>query len=160
MLFASLDFLIFFLPVLAGYWALAARPRARWILLLASSYFFYCASSKPVSGELPTHWAYVGLLVSSTLIDFFCALWIERAAGRPSRRLALALSLSTNLGLLGYFKYTGFFVEAAGDIASLFGANSLAAPLRLALPIGISFYTFQSLSYTIDVYRGRLSPEK
>src|SRR5690606_35176085 len=96
----------------------------------------------------------------STLIDFFCALWIERAAGRPSRRLALALSLSTNLGLLGYFKYTGFFVEAAGDIASLFGANSLAAPLRLALPIGISFYTFQSLSYSIDVYRGRLSPEK
>ncbi len=160
MLFASLDFLLFFLPVLAAYWALARRPRARWILLLAASYFFYCASSRPVSGELPTHWAFVGLLIGSTLVDFFSALWLERVQSQGSRRLALALSLSTNLGLLGYFKYTGFLVEAAGDVAALFGGGALAAPLRVALPIGISFYTFQSMSYTIDVYRGRLSAEK
>jgi D-alanyl-lipoteichoic acid acyltransferase DltB (MBOAT superfamily) len=160
MLFASLDFLIFFLPVLAGYWALAERPRARWILLLASSYFFYCASSKPVTGALPTHWGYVGLLISSTLVDYFCGIWIARTRDSAWRRIALLLSLSTNLGLLGYFKYTGFLLEAAGDIAHLFGATGLTKTFEVALPIGISFYTFQSLSYTIDVYRGRLTPER
>jgi D-alanyl-lipoteichoic acid acyltransferase DltB (MBOAT superfamily) len=160
MLFASLDFVLFFVPVLVGYWLLAARPRARWILLLAASYFFYCATPKPASGTLPTSWAFVGLLVLSTLVDYIAARVIaETPRGGIRRRLALWLSLAVNLGLLGYFKYTGFLLQVATDISGWFGVEAALPVLRTALPIGISFYTFQSLSYTIDVWRGRLTPE-
>lgn len=161
MLFASLDFLIFFLPVLFAYWALEGKPRARWGLLLASSLFFYCASSKPVSGQLPTPWHYVLLLVVSTLVDYSAAIVIASA---PSKafvgRVAFALSLGINLGILGYFKYSGFLLEVADDLGRLIGVESTQPVFRTLLPIGISFYTFQSLSYTIDVWRGRLTPER
>ncbi len=161
MLFASLDFLLFFLPVLFAYWALSAWPRSRWVLVLVASYFFYCASSKPVGAELPTPWYFVGLLVLSTLIDYVAALVIAAAReGATVRRVALLGSLFTNLGLLGYFKYTGFCVEVANDIGSWLGHDELLPAIRTALPIGISFYTFQSLSYTIDVWRGRLTAER
>jgi alginate O-acetyltransferase complex protein AlgI len=161
MLFASLDYLLFFLPVLTAYWLLARRPVARLVLIVAASYFFYSASPKPLGGALPTPWYFVGLLVLSTLVDYAMALRI--AAAPPSsgmRRLWLAVSLTFNLGLLGYFKYTNFALDVAQAIAGMFHSPWVAPSLQLALPIGISFYTFQSLSYTIDVYRGRLSPER
>jgi D-alanyl-lipoteichoic acid acyltransferase DltB (MBOAT superfamily) len=160
MLFASLDFLIFFVIVLTGYWSLAERPRARWVLLIGASYFFYCASAKPAFGALPTPWYFVGLLVLTSLVSFFLAHYIERAPkGSGQRRLGLFIGLGLNLGLLGYFKYTGFMLELASDAAGWFNHPFAAPALHIALPIGISFYTFQNLSYVIDVWRGRLAPE-
>lgn len=160
MLFASFDFLLFLLPVLFGYWALARRPVARWAWLLCASYFFYSASAKPPSGVATTPWYFVALLIFSSLIDFACGLIIAGSRDQRSRKLALVGSIASNLGLLGYFKYTGFAVEVAEDFASLLGFEAALPAFRTALPIGISFYTFQSLSYTIDVYRGQLKAER
>jgi alginate O-acetyltransferase complex protein AlgI len=160
MLFASFDFVLFFLPVLLGYWALARHPVARWALLLGSSYFFYCASAKPASGGWPTPWYFVGLIVASTLVDYLVALGIASARQRFWRNAALGVSLVGNLGMLGYFKYTGFLLDVGRDLAHLLGADLMVPTFRVALPIGISFYTFQSLSYTIDVWRGRIQAER
>lgn len=160
MLFASFDFLLFFLPVLAAAWAFNNRPVLRLWLLLATSYFFYAAGAKPPGADLPPAWYYVGLLILSTLIDFTAGLGIERSQSAAMRRAWLWLSLLTNLGLLGYFKYTTFLLEVAGDVTSWLGVDAALPSLRLLLPIGISFYTFQSLSYTIDVWRGRLKAER
>ena len=82
MLFASFDFLLFLPPVLAGYWMLGGHPRARLLLLLAASYFFYCAGAKPAGGELPPAWYFLGLLVASTLTDYYAALGIAKARAR------------------------------------------------------------------------------
>ncbi len=161
MLFASFDFLLFLPLVMGGFWLLSKRPRARFLLLLGASYFFYCAGAKPVAGPMPPPWYFVGLLVFSTLVDYAAGLAIGRARERGKRgRFWLALSIVTNLGLLGYFKYTGFLLEIARSVAHVAGLSHVNAHLDLLLPIGISFYTFQSLSYTIDVWRGRLEPER
>src|SRR5688572_20763036 len=160
MLFASFDFVLFFLPVLLAYWCLARHPVARWTLLLASSYFFYCASAKPPSGGWPTPWYFVGLIVGSTLVDYLVALGISSTTSRPWRNAALGVSLVGNLGMLGYFKYSGFLLEVAADLARAVEVDVAVPVLRVALPIGISFYTFQSLSYTIDVWRGRIAAER
>jgi D-alanyl-lipoteichoic acid acyltransferase DltB (MBOAT superfamily) len=180
MLFASFDFLLFFTVAFAGYWALSGRPgwRALWVIL--ASYFFYMASSKPVEGPLPTPWYFVGLLITSTLVDYLCGLRIAAVqagfdASEPSPqsgsgvanarrprpgRVWLVASILTNLGLLGYFKYTGFLLEVISDTAELVGVEAGLPAVKMLLPVGISFYTFQSLSYTIDVYRGRLPAER
>lgn len=161
MLFASFDFLLFFLPVLFGYWALARRPRARWLLLLVASYFFYCASAKPMAGGPSTPWYFVGLVALSTLVDYVAAIVIAARPNSPLiRDSAFVASLGVNLGLLGYFKYTGFLFEVATSLSDVLGGDLALPTLRTVLPIGISFYTFQSLSYTIDVWRGKLLPEK
>lgn len=170
MLFASFDFLLFFLPVLAAWWALRQRPWARTAVVLAASYFFYMASSRPVDGSLPTPWYFAGLLAFSTVLDYVCSARIDKLAARAEagadprdaarkRNLWLTASVVGNLSLLGYFKYTNFFLEAFTDVANGLGASWVAPHLELMLPIGISFYTFQSLSYTIDVWRGKLTPE-
>ena len=104
MLFASFDFLLFLPPVLAGYWMLGGHPRARLLLLLAASYFFYCAGAKPAGGELPPAWYFLGLLVASTLTDYYAALGIAKARARGGSGLAwLWRSVISNLGILGYF---------------------------------------------------------
>lgn len=159
MLFASFDFVLFFLPVLLGYWLLARRPRARLGLVLAASYFFYCASAKPPSGAWPTPWYFVGLIVVSTWVDFWVARVIASTSRKAVRNAGLGVSLLVNLGMLGYFKYSGFLLEVANDLARMTGMEPALPVLRVALPVGISFYTFQSLSYTIDVWRGRLEAE-
>lgn len=160
MLFASLDFLIFFVAVLVGYWSLAERPKARWVLLVAASYFFYSASAKPAFGALPTPWYFVGLLIFTSISSFLIARAIHRApAGSRTRKIGLAAGLLLNLGLLGYFKYTGFFVEVVADVARVVDHPFVAPALGIALPVGISFYTFQNLSYVIDVWRGRIEHE-
>jgi alginate O-acetyltransferase complex protein AlgI len=160
MLFASFDFLLFLLPVLLGYWLLSKHHTARLGMLLVVSYFFYMASSKPGGGGLPTPWYFAGLLAASTLLDYGAALLITRARREGKRGAGwFAISLVGNLGLLFTFKYTGFLLDATRDIAAWLGMSWAVPSLHLILPIGISFYTFQSLSYTIDVYRGRLDAE-
>lgn len=143
MLFNSFDFVLFFLIVLVVSTILPHRPRL--YFLLASSYFFYGY----------WNWKYTGLLLLSTLIDFFAALGIEKALTSSRKKLFLIISLVMNLSLLGIFKYYNFFV---GSLDPWVQWNLPA--LKLLLPVGISFYTFQSMSYTIDVYRGELTARK
>lgn len=176
MLFASFDFLIFFVPVLLAFWALRNHPAARVIMLLGASYFFYMGGSKPPPGEVSPPWYFAGLLVASTVLDYVASRQIHRAApdlrgadptlarrAKLTRNAWLITSLVGNLGLLGYFKYVDFLMQATVDVieAVLPGAlgSAVAPAIAPILPIGISFYTFQSLSYTIDVWRERLTPE-
>lgn len=161
MIFTSFDFLLFLLPVFAGYWALRDRPRTRAAMLVAASYFFYMAGPKPVYGAPPPRYYYVGLLIGTTFVDYLCGRWMATAPARSGRRRAfLFLSLLTNLGLLGYFKYTGLLLEVAADVTRALGSSVSFPAFSTLLPVGISFYTFQNLSYTVDVYRGRLPAER
>jgi len=170
MLFVSFDFLLFIIPVLLLSWALANVPVLRVLFLIAASYFFYVAG--PYSDPLQPPSYFVTLLLLSTVLDFVCSHRIAarrpdlesaepatRDSARRARNAWLGVSLIGNLGLLGYFKYTNFFLGAFADIATALGVEVVVPHLRLILPIGISFYTFQTLSYTIDVWRGRLTPE-
>jgi D-alanyl-lipoteichoic acid acyltransferase DltB (MBOAT superfamily) len=143
MLFNSFDFLVFFLVVFAVYWALPHRTGL--YFLLGASYFFY-GSWK---------WQYTGLLLLTTVLDFVLALLIAQASTLRKRKLLLAFSVVSNLSILGAFKYYNFF---GPSISNYFGLNAI--PLDVLLPVGISFYTFQSMSYTIDVYRGILKPRR
>ena len=118
------------------------------------------STSGPPTGGWPTPWYFVGLIVASTIVDYLVALGISASRQRFWRNAALGVSLVGNLGMLGYFKYSGFLVEVARDAAHLVGVDLMLPTLRVALPIGISFYTFQSLSYTIDVWRGRIQAER
>lgn len=148
MLFNSFEFLLFLPIVLIVYYALS-HPRQNAFLVLASC-FFYASWD----------WRFLFPLLFSTTIDYFCASRMESSLqrGEPleARKRYLVISLVTNLGLLGFFKYFNFGVDSVHDLAGLFGLQIPVPALRVILPIGISFYTFQALSYTIDVYRGKL----
>jgi alginate O-acetyltransferase complex protein AlgI len=148
-IFHSLTFAAFFLVTLAIYWRLPLRPQN--VFLLIASYVFY--------GWVHPWWPV--LLLITTTIDYWSALRIQRAsAGAGSRepgsekRLWLVVSIVTNFGLLGFYKYFDFFVANVAAAGEAVGWHIPLVVLRLALPAGISFYTFQSMSYTIDVYRG------
>lgn len=148
MLFNSLHFLIFFPTVTAMYFLLPYRWR--WLWLLAASYYFYMC------------WRieYVLLLLATTAVDYWAGLKMGENQTHQTRRLYLSLSILSNLSLLFFFKYFDFF---NGSLKELFNHYHLAYPipmLHLLLPIGISFHTFQGLSYSIDVYRGVHPPEK
>jgi len=146
MVFNSLQFVGFFLIVYALYRLLPHRPQ-NW-LLVAASYYFYAAWD----------WRFLSLLVGTTIVDFFVARYLGRAVQPGRRRAALVASLSFNLGVLGFFKYFNFF---AGSLVALFawlGWRVDAVTIHVILPIGISFYTFMSMSYVIDVYRGEIAP--
>lgn len=147
MLFNSLAFAIFFPTVLVLYQFVL--PRHRWQLLLVASYVFY------------GFWRieFLGLILASTIIDFYSGKRIARANQQSVKRRWLALSLLSNLGLLATFKYLGFFAKAANDLAMLMGMPDQKWEISIILPVGISFYTFQTLSYTIDIYRKKLNPE-
>jgi len=144
--FQSLDYAIFLLALLSVYWRLPRRPQNA--LLLGASYLFY--------GWI--HPWFLALIGASTLVDYGCGLGIERAPAR--RRLLLGVSLACNLGLLGTFKYLGFFADAAAAALATLGLPTFETALRVVLPVGISFYTFQTLGYTIDVYRGRVAARR
>lgn len=148
MLFNSLEFLIFLPIVLIGYYLLSHRRQNAFLVI--ASCFFYASWD----------WRFLFPLLFSTTIDYFCAARMEASQQRGeelrARRKYLVLSLVTNLGLLGTFKYFNFFVDSFHDFAALFGLQLPMPAMRVILPIGISFYTFQALSYTIDVYRGKL----
>ncbi|MBL9102289.1 MAG: MBOAT family protein [Myxococcales bacterium] len=143
--FNSITYLLFLLGTLAAFFAL---PRgARMALLVAASLAFYGAWSVPLTG----------LIVVSAIVDYAAARAIDGAGTRLRRRLWLVLSLTVNLGLLGFFKYAGFMRE---NLAWLLGWPPAGEALEVVLPPGISFYTFQTMSYTIDVYRGALRPSR
>jgi len=139
-IFHSLVFFVFFVATLAMYWALPHRPQN--VLLLIASYVFY--------GWVHPWWPL--LLLATTTVDYWSA---RRMMERPEQKKAwLWLSIVTNFGLLGFYKYFDFFVDNVAAAGAAIGWNIPHVALRLALPAGISFYTFQSMSYTIDVYRG------
>ncbi|HYL75553.1 MAG TPA: MBOAT family O-acyltransferase [Bryobacteraceae bacterium] len=142
MLFSSMQFFAFLAVMLAAFWAAPVRWR-KWILL-AGSYFFYACWNLN----------FVPLLLSLTIIDYCAALWIDRSSG-AARRVALGISLMANLTFLGFFKYYNF---AAANIAWLAGKPPDTFALNILLPLGISFHTFQSISYVVDVYRGEQKP--
>lgn len=145
MVFASLTFLFAFLPlVLIGYF-LFQTIRARNAVLVAASLLFY-AWGEPI---------WVILLVFSAVVDYLCARFIERFRGRPIARAGLIASLVINLSLLAGFKYAGFFAEVLNTLLG----TTIPMP-QIALPIGISFYTFQTISYTVDVYRGHVTAQR
>ncbi len=146
MLFNSLEFAVFLVLLLGLYFSIpAGYDRARKLLLLFASYLFY--------GSWNPYFAL--LLLGSTLLDFNIGLRMAAAPSQSRRRALLLLSLAGNLGVLGFFKYGGFFVDQAYAIAGTFSPGVSAPPSwDILLPVGISFYTFQTLSYSIDVYRG------
>jgi alginate O-acetyltransferase complex protein AlgI len=137
MLFNSFEFWIFFAVVVAGFYSLPYR--AGKVLLLAASYFFY----------MWWNVYFIGLILTSTVIDYFLGILLETAQPRWRKPL-LIVSLVANLSFLGFFKYYNFF---ASSLAALLGLPADSLALNIILPVGISFYTFASLSYTIDVYR-------
>ena len=118
-------------------------------LLLAASYLFYARWD----------WRFLGLILLSTTVDFLAARAMPNAVGRR-RKLLLAISLITDLGILGFFKYFNFFLDSAVDVLNSLGVQAGPSTLQIILPVGISFYTFQALSYTIEVYRGNLQPTR
>jgi D-alanyl-lipoteichoic acid acyltransferase DltB (MBOAT superfamily) len=141
-IFHSLDFIVFFVGFVAVYWMLPQRPQN--VLLLAGSYFFY--------GYV--HPWFLALIATSTIVDYFAARGMEAYPAR--RKQFLWLSVISNFGMLGFFKYFNFFVENVHAVLAAAGIDVSAPTLRVLLPVGISFYTFQAMSYTIDVYRGEL----
>jgi len=147
MIFNSLTFLVFFALVL-----LMHNLPLRWTFkkanLLVASYLFYAAWNPP----------FVILIWISTTVDWFAAKWMGAAKTRQRRTFLLVMSLTTNLGLLAFFKYGTFLLENFVTLVNALGIHYSPLAPDIVLPVGISFYTFQTLSYTIDVYRGRLEP--
>jgi alginate O-acetyltransferase complex protein AlgI len=147
-LFNSLEFLAFF-PIVAGLFY-SLPPRSRWVLLLAASYVFYGAWSP----------LYLGLLLFSSALDYFVAIRVAEAPNPRRKRAWLMASLVGNLGVLFSFKYYNLVNDTIAAAAGGLGFDWPMPRSSLVLPVGISFYTFQSLSYTVDVYRGELKPER
>jgi alginate O-acetyltransferase complex protein AlgI len=147
MLFTQMEFFVFLGAVL-GLTAVIRNHRIRKRLLLVASYYFYAYWD----------WRFACLLAASTLVDYSIARGLAHTNPPGRRKMLLLVSLLCNLGLLGFFKYFNFFVQSLEVLFGSFGFH--VGTLRIILPIGISFYTFQNLSYTIDVYRGRLEPCK
>jgi alginate O-acetyltransferase complex protein AlgI len=149
LIFTQLTFLVFFAVTAAVYWALRSnRARKHW--LLACSYFFY------------GYWDYrfLALILASTVFDYGIGLWLARTEGATARRALITASVCVNLGFLGFFKYFNFFVEAGCQLLATLGAQVAQPTLEIVLPVGISFFTFQTMSYTIDVYRRQLPPSR
>lgn len=148
MLFNSIDFVLFFIVVTSVYFAL---PHGlRWSLLLGASCFFYMAF-------IPI---YIFILFVAIVIDYFAGMWIEDTPDPCKKRRYLLMSIVSVVGILFVFKYFNFFNENVGAVAAAFHWNYPIESLRIILPIGLSFHTFQSLSYVIEVYRGRQRAER
>ena len=148
MIFNSFSFLIFFIIFLILYWTLNLKIRL--ILIFFSSLLFY------------GFWRidFIPLLLFSVLVDFFASKKIYQTKLKKNKKKYLILSLFINLGILIFFKYFYFLHESTSQLLSLVGVNVMPIEYKILLPIGISFYTFQSISYTIDVYRNNIKPEK
>lgn len=146
MLFNTFEFFIFFAIV----YALYRIFNHRWqnILLLVASYFFYGCWS----------WKFLSLIAISTVIDYFCGIHIEQSNDQRRRKILLGISMAANLGILGFFKYFNFFAENLTSLLTTLGVTLNTSTLSIILPVGISFYTFQTMSYTIDIYRGKMKP--
>jgi len=149
MLFTTIEFLVFFVFVIAVISTIRYR-KFQHTLLLSASYFFFFFSSNYL----------LALLIFSTLLDFYAGRAIWNNKNIRTKKIILALSLAGNVGLLGFFKYADFGIAQLNSLGNLLGFGPEIPLLNIVLPIGISFYTFQSMSYTIDIYRGKLEPSK
>ena len=148
MLFHSFEYFIFFVLVFTLFWSLNKNIRARNTLLLIVSYIFY------------GWWDYkiLGLIFISTVVDFLIGGLIVKQESNKRKLLFLWTSIIFNIGLLFSFKYFNFFIESFVDLSEIIGFKANITSLNIILPVGISFYTFQTLSYSIDIYRGTLKP--
>ena len=149
MLFATVDFMIFFVVVLTAITIVKYR-NFQFLFLLGASYFFFYFSSNYL----------IVLLISSTILDFFVAKAIFNTQNASKRKILLIITLVGNIGLLGFFKYSDFMIFEFNMLGQMFNLESNIPYLNLAFPIGISFYTFQTIGYTVDVYRRKLEPCK
>lgn len=147
MTFTTLTYLLFLPLVFAAHWSLKSRS-AQNLLLMVCSYLFYGWWD----------WRFCALMLGSSLVDYCVGRRLAETSHPTARRGLLALSIATNLGVLGVFKYFNFFAESFQALALQCGWDVGASTLRIILPVGISFYTFQTLSYTIDVYRRDIQP--
>lgn len=145
MLFPTIEFALFFVVVLTANWLLLPHRRQWKWFMLAASYFFYGAWD----------WRFVFLIVASTLFNQAAAGAMTRARDDRWRRLAVSVAVVGNLGVLGWFKYYGFFVSSLINLFRPLGIDLPLPLLEITLPVGISFFTFQALSYVIDIYRGK-----
>jgi len=145
MLFVEFRFFWFFLVVFCVYWALREN-RSRKIWLLVCSYVFYAA----------WNWKFLFLLMGSSLLDYVVGMMLARTENPRARRGWLTLSLVANLGTIALFKYYNFFVTSAAALLAWLGLPASIHTLNIIIPVGVSFYTFHSMSYTIDVYRGKM----
>ncbi len=149
MLFNSIEFAIFLPTVFILYWfATNKNLRVQNFFLLIVSYIFYGWWD----------WRFLSLIVFSSFVDYFIGVQLTRQQDPIRRKLLLLTSIVVNLGFLGFFKYYNFFVDSFVDAFTFFGGSFSASTLNIVLPVGISFYTFQTLSYSIDVYRKQLEP--
>jgi alginate O-acetyltransferase complex protein AlgI len=149
MLFNSFEFILFFVIFYVVYW-FVFQKNIKWqnALLLAGGYIFY--------GSWDIR--YLALLLASTVNDYSLALLINKYQEKNLKKIFLSLSIIANLGMLAYFKYVNFFIDSFNTLMNSFGISTSLPILNVILPIGISFYTFQSLAYVISVYRGNLKP--
>jgi D-alanyl-lipoteichoic acid acyltransferase DltB (MBOAT superfamily) len=150
MLFNSIDFAIFFPLVFALYWLVSKHLHLRNGFILIASYVFYGWWD----------WRFLFLIAISSLVDYVVGKYLYKSKIVSKRKGLLLISLIVNLGFLVYFKYANFFIETFVDSFKLFGKDFETTTLNIILPVGISFYTFQTLSYTIDIYRKQLEPTK
>ena len=148
MLFNSLQFAVFFIIVYGLYLVLDHKWQNR--MLLAASCIFYAAWD----------WRFLCLMFISITTDYFCAIKIQESAGERRRKIFLFLSIFVNLGILGFFKYFNFFATSMEVALDYFGLSVRPYLLHIILPVGISFYTFQAMSYTIDIYRREMEPTR
>ncbi len=145
MLFPTLAFGVFFLFVYFTAWSLDRENGRRKLFLLLASWFFYAQWD----------WRFVALLIASAVLNWGVAVLIDRSSESRRRKWLVGLGVAANLLILGFFKYYGFFVEQAGDLLTRFGWERDLPLLQIVLPVGISFFTFQGISYVVDVHRGK-----
>lgn len=150
MLFNSFEFIVFLPIVFILYWFVFRQRKEQNILLLISSYIFYGWWD----------WRFLSLILFSTFIDYLIGLKLSEEKNQKKRKYLLWISISVNLGMLGFFKYYNFFIESWIEAWSSMGITMNVSSLKVILPVGISFYTFQTLSYTIDVYKKKLNSTK
>lgn len=148
MVFSSITFLLYFIPFFIVLYCFTPRPLKNIVLLIGSVFFYSWGAPK-----------FIFVILGTTILDFYLVQWMSRSEVQRKRRLLLLLSLVVNLGLLFYFKYSNFFIENVNAVLGQFGMTEIHWT-KLALPIGISFYTFETLTYVIDVYRKVHQPLK
>src|SRR5258706_14588002 len=141
MRFNSLAFLVFLPLFAAAYWSTSGRLRL-WVMLIASLIFYAWWD-----------WRFVFLLLFSSLVDYSLGILLENEQDESLRKQLIVISVAINLGVLGFFKYFNFFVGSAAQISNSLGLHATYDALKIVLPVGISFYVFKTMSYTIDVYR-------
>jgi len=151
MLFNSLDFALFLPLVFTLYWTLSRfGTRFQNSIIVVASYVFYGWWD----------WRFLTLILFSTVVDYSVGILMSKETKESRRKGLLWLSILVNLGLLGFFKYSNFFIENFISAFTVFGSSISISSLNIILPVGISFYTFQTLSYSIDIYRKKLEPTK